>query len=408
MHGFRALSYRNYRLFWFGQVISLVGTWMQTTAQAWLVLKLTGSALSLGTVTALQFLPVTLLALHGGVLTDRLRKHRALVFTQSASMIQAFIFGLLVATGMIHLWHIYILAVVLGLINAIDTPIRLAFAVEMVGREDLSNAVALNSTGFNLARVVGPPIAGFMMDTIGIAPTLFLNAFSFIAVLIGLLMMHPSELFTVQPTQRASVNKHLREGLSYARHSPVILTILITIGFLGTFGYNFTIVLPLIAEFVLHTSATGFGSLGSFLGFGSLIAALAVAYLSKPNMGRVLIGAGAFSLLLGMIAFSQVFVLSGVLLGLLGFAGIVFVTSANTLLQLSAPDELRGRIMSVYVLLFIGSTPIGSYLTGVMSDLFGVQAALLICATVSLIGVGVAAIYYRRSRPVKPVSPGPG
>ena len=345
--GFRALHNRNYRLFWIGQLISITGSWMQTTAQAWLVLQLTGSALALGEVTALQFLPVTLLSLYGGVLADRLRKHRALLFTQTAAMIQAVIFGILVATGVIQLWHIYILAVIQGLINAIDVPVRQSFVVEMVGRDDLSNALALNSTEFNAGRILGPSIAGLIIDQIGIAPTLFLNAISFLAVIAGLWMMDQKKLHIVPAVKTGSVNKRLREGVSFAWHTPAILSVLIVVGFIGTFGYNFTIVLPLIARFVLNTNATGFGSLGSFLGIGSLVAALVTAYLSEVNMRRLLIGAGAFSIIFGGLALSQVFALSAALLVALGFAGIIFAVSANTLIQLNAPDELRGRIMSV-------------------------------------------------------------
>ncbi len=395
--GFRALHNYNYRLFWIGQLISITGTWMQTTAQAWLVLKLTDSPLALGEVTVLQFLPVTLLSLYGGVLADRLRKHRALLFTQSAALIQAAIFGLLVATGVIQLWHIYLLAAIQGLINAIDVPVRQSFVVEMVGREDLSNAVALNSSEFNAARILGPSIAGLIIDQIGIAPTLFLNAFSYLAVIGGLMLMDQQQLHVVPAVKLGSVNKRLVEGVKFARHTPVILAVLIAVGFVGTFSYNFTIVLPLIARFVLDTNATGFGSLGSFLGIGSLVAALLTAYISGVNMRRLLIGAGAFSIISGALALSQVFALSAVLLIALGFAGITFAVSANTLLQLNSPDALRGRIMGLYTLLFSGSTPIGGYLIGVLSDKFGVQAALLICAILSLIGVILAVVYYHRA-----------
>ncbi len=395
--GFRALRNRNYRLFWTGQLISVTGTWMQTTAQAWLVLQITGSALSLGTVAVFQYLPVTLLSLYGGVLADRLRKHRVLLITQVAAMIQAFVVGLLVATDAIALWHIYVLATILGVISAVDNPVRQSFVVEMVGREDVGNAVALNSMEFNAARIVGPSVAGFVIDAIGIAPALFLNAASFIAVLIGLVMMDTAALHAAPPSRRESVNKRLVEGLSFAWRTPAILAVLIVVGFIGTFGYNFTITLPLIARFVLNTSATGFGSLGAFLGIGSLVGAIAAAYRSKTGMSHLLIGAGAFSLLFGAVALSQVYALSAVLLVAMGFAGITFATTSNTLLQLYTPDELRGRIMSVHVLLFMGSTPIGGFLTGALSDVVGVQVALLVCAMWCLGGVLLAVVYFRQA-----------
>jgi len=393
--GFRALTNRNYRLFWLSQLISLTGSWMQTTAQAWLVLRLTGSPFSLGVVTTLQFLPVTLLALYGGVLADRLWKRRALLFTQSALMIQAFIFGILVASGMIQLWHIYILAAFQGLINAVDTPTRQAFVVELVGRDILPNAVALNSMEFNAARIVGPSIAGVIIDQIDIAPALILNALSFVPVLLALLRIDTATLHVVPPSKQGSTSKRLLEGLSYARHTPKVLVILIVVGAIGTFGYNFSIVLPLLARFVLHTSATGFGSLGSFLGAGSLLAAIMTAYVKQVHMRRLFLGAAVFSLVFGAVALSRTLVVSAVLLVALGFSGITFTTSANTLLQLNSPDTLRGRIMSVYVLLFMGSTPIGGFFIGTLSDAIGVQVTLLICAILCLFGVSIAAIYYK-------------
>ncbi|MBN1565332.1 MAG: MFS transporter [Anaerolineae bacterium] len=397
--GFRALYNRNYRLFWTAQLVSLSGSWMQTTAQAWLVLKLTGSPLSLGTVMTLQFLPITLLTLYGGVLADRLPKRAALVFTQGAAMIQAFIFGGLVAADVIQLWHIYILAAIQGLINAIDNPTRQAFVVELVGREDVLNAVALNSTAFNTARIIGPSLAGVIIDQIDIAPTLILNAVSFIPVLIALLRMDASQFHRITAAPHGTAMQRLKEGLSYAWHTPAILSILLVVLFIGTFGYNFSLVLPLLAEFVLHTSAAGFGSLGSFLGVGSLIGAITMAYSGQAAMRRLLTGAGAFSILLGTLALSRVFMLSGGLLILLGFAGITFATSSNTLLQLTAPDALRGRIMSVYILMFVGSTPLGSLVIGALSDHIGVQATLLICSVLCLIGVGIATLYWRKPHP---------
>jgi MFS family permease len=401
--GFRALHNRNYRLFWIGQLISVTGTWMQTTAQAWLVLKITNSPFSLGLVTTLQFLPVTILALYGGVLADRLWKRHALLFTQLTLTIQAFVFGILVAAGVIQLWQIYILAVIQGMANAVDNPVRQAFVVEMVGREELTNAVALNSMEFNAARILGPTLAGVIIDQIGIAPTLILNAISYIPVLIALLLMRQSELHVVPPSTQGSATQRLLEGLSYAWRSPNVLTVLIVVAAIGTFGYNFSIVLPLLARYVLHTSASGFGALASFLGFGSLVGAIVTAYFAEVKVQRLLIGSGAFSIIFGAVAVTRVFALSAALLVALGFAGIIFAITANTLLQLESPDALRGRIMSVYVLLFMGSTPVGGFLIGTLSDALGVPAALFICAILCLAGVIFAVVYYRGSRLSQPV-----
>jgi MFS family permease len=398
--GFRALRIRNYRLFSISQLVSLAGSWMQTTAQAWLVLQLTQSPLALGIVTTLQFLPITLLALYGGVLADRLPKRQTIIVTQTVAMVQAFIFGLLVSTGAIQLWHIYLLAVIQGIISAIDNPVRQAFVVEMVGREDLVNAVALNSMIFNGARILGPAIAGIVIAKIGIAPTLYLNALSFIGVIVALFMMDTKALYTAPPSATGSVRKRLMEGLAYTWRTPRVLLIMIIIGAIGTFGYNFSIVLPLLARFVLNTDAGGFGALSSFLGIGSFIAAMTTAYTRNVTMRRLFIGSAAFSVLLGAVAISPDFGLSAVLLVALGFSGIIFATSSNTLLQLIVPDELRGRVMSLNILLFMGSTPIGGLLIGVLSKAIGVSATLLLCAVLCLAGVLFAVFYQRKFAPV--------
>ncbi len=251
--GFNALRYRNYRLYWVGQLISIIGTWMQSTAQAWLVFQMTGSAFSLGLVTTLQFLPVMLFSLIGGVIVDRLPKRRLMMITQSLLLIQAAIFGGLVASGAIQIWHIYLLAALQGMVNVVDNPARQAFPIELVAREDTGNAVALNSMLFNGARIIGPAIAGIVIATAGVAPALFLNAVSFIAVIFALAMMNPKGFYVRPVRQKQAALSDLVEGLSYARRSTVVLTILIVIGVIGTFGYNFSTVLPLIGGFVLHT-----------------------------------------------------------------------------------------------------------------------------------------------------------
>jgi MFS family permease len=395
--GFRALEVRNYRLYWFGQLISQTGSWMQTTAQAWLVLQLTHSPLALGLVTTLQFLPIMLLSLFGGVLSDRVPKHRLVLITQVASLIQAALFGTLVALGAIQLWHIYVLAAILGTIVAIDNPARQAFAVELVGREHLANAVALNSLLFNGARIVGPALAGLIIAKIDIAPALLLNAASFVAVIAGLLMMDPAAFVGTPPSSTGPAGRRLVEGLAYVWSTPSVMMIMIVVAAIGTFGYNFSVVLPLLAGFVLHTDATGFGGLSAFLGLGSLIGALATAYSRQITLRRLFVGSGCFGLLLGGVALSTNFSVSAALLIALGFAGIMFSTSANTLLQLTVPDALRGRVMGLYMLLFAGSTPIGGLLIGSLSNVIGVSETLLICAGLCLLGVGGALVYRWRT-----------
>jgi MFS family permease len=399
--GFRALEVRNYRLFWTGQLISQTGSWMQRTAQDWLVLQLTHSPLALGLVTALQFLPVLLLSLIGGVITDRWSKRRLVIITQVAALLQAGVFATLVATGAIQLWHVYVLALLQGIITAIDNPVRQAFVVELVGREHLINAVALNSMLFNGSRIVGPAVAGIMIagasSTLsGIALVLFVNAISFVAVLIGLLMINRDMLWTSPLSPPGHMGQRLVEGLAYVWRTPSVLLIMIVVAAIGTFGYNFSVVLPLLSGFVLHTDAAGYGGLSAFLGFGSLVGALGTAYMRQVTVRRLLGGSFLFSILLGAVAVSTNFALSGVLLVALGFAGILFSTSANTLLQLTVPDALRGRVLSLYMLLFAGSTPIGGLLIGSLSNVIGVSETLLICAVLCLLGVGGAVLYRRR------------
>lgn len=395
--GFRALEVRNYRLYWVGQLISQTGSWMQTTAQAWLVLQLTQSPFALGLVTTLQFLPIMLLSLVGGAISDRWPKHRLVLVTQVAALIQAAVFGALVATGLIQLWHVYILATIQGVITAIDNPTRQSFAVELVGREHLVNAVALNSMLFNGARIVGPALAGLIIAKVGIAPALFLNAISFVAVIAGLLMMDSSSFYSAPPARRGSTGRDILDGLAYVWRTPPVLLVMIIVAAIGTFGYNFSVVLPLLAGFVLHTDASGFGGLSAFLGVGSLVGAVVTAYARAISMRRLLIGSACFGVLLGGVALSTNFALSGVLLIALGFAGIMFSTSANSLLQLTVPDALRGRVMGLYMLLFAGSTPIGGFLIGSLSNVIGVSYTLLLCAVLCLLGVGGALVYRWRA-----------
>ncbi len=395
--GFRALEVRNYRLFWTGQLISLTGTWMQRTAQDWLVIQLTHSPFDIGLVTACQFLPVMLLALVGGVIVDRLPKHALLVTTQTVLLVQAAVFTVLVATGVIQIWHVFILAAVQGLANALDGPTRQAFVPELVGRKHLVNAVALNSMIFNGARIIGPATAGALIGPIGIAAALGVNAVSFIPVIGGLLLMDRRALSQVSPAANGRIMERLLEGLRYAWDTPRVRIIMIIVAFIGTFGYNFSVVLPLVAGFILKTDAQGFGSLSAFLGIGSLVGAFSTAYAKQVTLSRLLAGAAAFSLLLGAVALSTNYYLTAGLLMVLGFSGIVFLTSSNTLLQLTVPDALRGRVLSIFLLLGAGTTPIGGLLIGTLSSHFGVSWALAVCAALCIVGVVGGFLYRRRT-----------
>jgi len=290
---FIALRHRNFRLFWCGQLISLTGTWMQSIGQAWLVLQLTHSAWLLGVVGALQFLPVMLLSLFGGVLADRFPKRRVLLFTQSFAMLQAAVLWILVVSGQIQIWEVLVLASLLGLTNSVDMPTRQAFVVEMVGREDLPNAIALNSSVFNMARVVGPGLGGLIIAFLGITPLFLLNAISFIPVLIGLALIRMSDVV----------------------HTPSVLLIITVIGIISLFGINFNVILPLFATEVLHSGAVGFGFLSAAFGLGSLLSALWLAWGNrKPSIKYVLLAALVFAVLEILFALSHLYVLSLILI----------------------------------------------------------------------------------------------
>src|SRR2546421_4582279 len=394
---FVALRHRNFRLFWFGQLISLIGTWMQTIGQAWLVLQLTHSAWLLGVVGALQFLPVMLLSLFGGVLADRLPKRKVLLFTQSFAMLQAVVLWILVASGHIQIWEVLVLASLLGLTNSLDMPTRQAFVVEMVGRVDLPNAIALNSSVFNMARVVGPGLGGLIIAFLGIAPLFLLNAISFVPVIIGLALIRMNELHalakrttTSGETSKQSTLQSLREGLSYVVHTPSVLLIIAVIGVISLFGINFNVILPLFATEVLHSGALGFGFLSAALGLGSLCSALWLAWGNrKPSVQYLLIAALAFAVLEVFFALSHLFVLSLILIAAVGFAMIAFSANSNTALQTVTPDHLRGRVLSVYMVVFAGSVPLGNLFTGGFCNLYCAPISLIVGACFSL----VAAIF---------------
>lgn len=387
---FSALRHRNFSLFWWGQLISLIGTWMQSIGQTWLVLELTHSAWLLGVVGALQFLPILLFALFGGVVADKFPKRNILVFTQSFSMLQATALWLLVFTHTVQLWHVMVLALLLGLTNSLDMPTRQAFVVEMVGREDLPNAVALNSSIFNMARIVGPGIGGLVIAGLGVAPLFLLNAISFIPVIIGLLLIDATKLHAVVPhtliEQKQGTFRSLREGFVYIRQTPAVLMIIVVIGIVSLFCINFNVTLPLVATEVLNVGAAGFGFISSAFGVGALISALWLAWRNKrPHISPMLFWSIVFCVLLIAFALVRIYYVSLVLIALVGFTQIAFSALANTALQTVTPDHLRGRVMGVYMLVFTGSTPIGNLLTGALAHWYGVSIALIVCAVLSLI-----------------------
>ncbi len=402
LEGWAALrKHRNFRLFWFGQLISLIGTWMQSVAQAWLILELTNNnAFALGVVGAIQFTPVLILGLFGGIIADLLPKRRTIIGTQAAAMLLAFALAALTFTHTVQIWHVYALAFLLGLVNAVDMPARQAFVVEMVGREDVANAVALNSAVFNAARIVGPAIGGLIIAFGGVTVCFFLNGASYLAVIAGLMAMRDSELLTgarlAMPRSAGAVKDNLAEGLAYVRRTRVVLLAVLLVGVVSTAGMNFNVLLPAMAAGVLNVGSEGFGFLYAAMGVGSLCSALAVAFLRRPRV-RVLIG-GAIVLGLLEMVFGATRSLNVAMVAAFGAGagGIAMTASANSLIQLAVPDALRGRVISVYTTVFAGSTPIGALIAGSLAAQFGPAVALFVGGAVSAVSALLAALWILR------------
>jgi MFS family permease len=389
--GLAAFRHRNYRLFWFGQLISVTGTWMQTLAQAWLVLTLTSSAFLLGLVSVFQFTPILLFGLVAGVLADRLPKRNLLVGTQALSSVLAGVLAVLVWTDRVELWHVYVLALCLGIVNAFDMPSRQAFVVEMVGKDDLTNAIALNSSLFNAARIVGPAIAGVLLAAFGPAICFALNSVSYLAVIVGFLLMR---LGPRQAPPRGRGLTQLREGLAYVRATPDILRTILLVGLIATFGMNFNVWIPLLARFELDGGASGFGLLMSAMGIGSLTGALSLAFLVRRVQRWMLFSTatalGVLNLVLALAGAIPVAIpVAMVVLVLLGFAMTTTMAMANTTVQTTARDELRGRVMSVYMTVFAGTAPFGALIAGAIANRFGTPVSLLVGGLVTLTAIAL-------------------
>ena len=373
---FRSLTIRNYRLYFLGQVISFSGTWMQIVAQMWLVLRLTGSGVALGVTTALQFLPVLLAGPWGGVVADRFDKRRLLVWTQSAGALLALALAVLVATGAIRLWMLYALAALLGCVTAIDNPTRQSFVMEMVGPRELTNAVGLNSTIFTSARVIGPAIAGVLIATAGLVACFFVNALSYLAVIAALLAMDPSELHASAPAPRR--RGQLLEGLRYVWSEPVLRLPLLLMAVIGTLAFNFRVLLPLMAQETFGGHAGTYGTLAAVMGGGTLAGALLVAGRERPTRAMMVGSALVYGVSIVLAGLAPTLGLELVALVVVGAAGVAFASTANATLQLHSADLMRGRVMSLYAVTFLGTTPIGSPLVGWIAETFGVRAAFLV------------------------------
>ena len=384
MKRFSALHYRDFRLFWFGQLISLSGTWMQSVAQGWLVYSLTKSPFYLGLVAAAGSLPILLFTLAGGIVADRFRKRNLLLMTQALSIIPALVLGILTDFNLIAVWHVALMATLLGTVNAFDIPARQSFFIELVGRDNLMNAIALNSAAFNGARMIGPVIAGMTIAYIGLPSCFYLNALSFIAVIIALSKIN------IRGEIKESSNGFIRdftEGIQFMKSKPEIYRIILLIAVFSLIGIPYITFLPVFAVEVFRTGPKGLGFLVSAAGTGALTAALSLAFKGdiKDKNRFMSISALCFSFSLFAFSLSKNFYLSIVILIFIGWGIVSFLATANSFIQLSVPDNLRGRAMSVYALVFLGTAPLGNSLLGVLADSFGTARAVSISAIFCII-----------------------
>src|SRR5579863_6662927 len=385
----RALRHRNFQLFFTGQLISLIGTWMQSVAQSWLVYRLTGSSALLGLVAFAGQIPIFLMSPIAGYAADRMNRHRLVIATQVTSMILALALAALTLTGNVQIWQIFVLSTLLGIVNAFDIPARQSFLVEMVGREDLMNAIALNSSMFNGARIIGPAIAGILVAKIGEGWCFFANGISYIAVIAGLFLMRVQA-----PTYRASDASpvaHIIEGFRWVRQTTPIWALLLLLGLVSLVAMPYTVLMPIFADRILHGGARGLGILMGATGVGALLGALTLASRSGVRgLGKwVAISCGGFGLFLALFALSRNFWLSAALLLPVGFGMMLQMSSSNTLIQAMVPDHLRGRVMAVYSMMFMGMAPFGAFLGGALADRLGAPLTVLMGAVACIGGAAL-------------------
>ena len=381
--------------------MSVTGTWMQVVAQAWLVLQISHSSpAALGLITFVQFLPVMLLALPAGVIVDRAPKRWLLLATQMAAMVQALTLAMLVAWGAASLWSVGLLAFALGTVNAINNPTQQAFVPELVPMDLVPDAVALNSAQFNASRMIGAALGGVCVATVGVGATLFINAISFAMPIAALAAMKASELRPALRAARQRGTIELREGIGYALRTPAVLTVVALLAVIGTFGFNWQVVAPLLAQLVLHRQAAGFGLLLSAMAAGALVGAAALTFAGEPSERRLAAAGGGLGCCLIALGLSSSYPLSVALMAIAGVAGAAFTVSANTRLQLLSPPQLRGRLLSVFVLLMGGTTPIGGLLLGQAAEHLGVSAAIALFGALCVASIVVVALLRARaSRP---------
>jgi MFS family permease len=393
---FSSLAIRNYRLYFVGQGISLCGTWMQTVAQGLLVLKLTGSGTQLGLITAVQSIPILVLGPYGGVIADRFNKRTILYLTQTLCAVLGLFVSFLVWTDRIELWMVYIAGALLGLVKVVDNPTRQSFVMEMVGPEALTNAISLNSTEVNLARVIGPTIAGALVATVGLAACFFLDGLSYIAVVISLAMMAGTDL---KPAKRALREKgQVMQGLRYVRNTPILMTTLIMMAIIGLFTYEFSVVLPILAEFTFHTGASGYAALTAAMGIGSVAGGLFTASRKSRNPRMLVISAFLFGVSVLMTALSPTIAVAFLAMIVVGFFSINFTSLGNATLQLESSPQMRGRVMALWFVAFLGTTPIGGPLIGWISEHAGARWGLVIGGIAAIAAAGLGAYFMRQYR----------
>jgi predicted MFS family arabinose efflux permease len=403
--GLRALGHRDFRLFWCGQLVSLIGTWMQSVGQSWLVLEMTNSPFRLGLIGALQFGPILLFSFLSGAISDRVRKRRLLLGTQAALMLQAFTLAVLVASGHVQFWHVAVLAALYGLATTLDMPSRQSYVAHLVPRGDLMNAIALNSAVFNGARVVGPAAAGLLVARYGTAAAFLVNGASFLAVLAALAAIRTEG--TPHPPSGLGIRAEIAEGVRYAAGTPRVALVMGLLMVVGLFLVNMNVLVPLIARDVLNEGAHGFGLLMAALGVGAVAGALAVAVLAvgRPPVAMVVGPALAAAGLLLLLSTARHFGLTATVLVALGFAQIVFMTTCNTTVQIAVPDDLRGRVMGLYALVFAGMTPIGALIMGAVAERWGVSRACAVGGGAGLLLILALTAVWRRRYPAADTAP---
>ncbi len=392
---FSSLRVRNYRLFFLGQVVSNTGTWMQRIAQDWLVLSLTGSSAAVGITTALQFLPMLLFGLYGGVLVDRLPKRPTLLVTQSAMAVTGLALAVLTLTGQVQVWHVYLAAFAVGLATVVDNPARQSFVAEMVGPGQLQNAVSLNSANFQSARLIGPAVAGIMITGVGTGWAFLANGLSFVAPIAGLLMMRTRELQVVERAPRGK--GQLREGLRYVAGRPELIWPIVLVGFIGTFGFNFPVWLSAYAEDVFHSGAGAYSLFNTVMAVGSLGGALLAARRGTARLRLLVAAAAAFGALEIVAALAPSYWLFALLMAPIGIFGLTVNVTANTTVQMATDPAMRGRVMALFMMVFMGGTPLGAPLVGWITDAYGARVGFAFGGAVSLAAAAAIGLVLTRA-----------